>query len=129
MPLMVIDVLAGRSEQQLKELRDAVHEAMVEAFAVPVRDRYQVVQEHDPSHLVVEDTGLGISRSPDLVLVRVISRPRTREQKEAFYRTLCDGLRRRCGVDARDVVVSITKNTDGDWSFRLGRAQFLTGEL
>jgi phenylpyruvate tautomerase PptA (4-oxalocrotonate tautomerase family) len=96
-PLMVIDVLAGRSAEQLTELLDAAHEAMVEAFAVPV--------------------------------VRMTSRPRTREQKERFYSTLCEHLQRRCGVEPSDLVVSITENPDEDWCFGLGRAQFLTGEL
>ena len=38
-------------------------------------------------------------------------------------------LAARCGLDSADLVVSITDNSDADWSFGYGRAQFLTGEL
>jgi hypothetical protein len=32
-------------------------------------------------------------------------------------------------MQSSDIVVSITSNSDADWSFGYGRAQFLTGEL
>jgi len=38
-------------------------------------------------------------------------------------------LAARCGLDSADLVVSITDNSDEDWSFGCGRAQFLPGEL
>jgi hypothetical protein len=96
---------------------------------VPARDRYQIVHEHEPSHFVVQDTGLDIARTDNVVVVTVTSRPRTREEKEAFYVELCRELKTRCQIDPSDVMVSIVTNTDDDWSFGHGRAQFLTGEL
>lgn len=129
MPLLVFDVVQGRTQDQLQQLLDTAHAAVLEAFGVPERDRYQVVREHEASHLVVQDTGLGLERSGDVVLVSMTSRPRSQEQKETFYRLLVEGLERDCGTSPSDVVVNITENTDADWSFGLGRAQFLTGEL
>ena len=77
----------------------------------------------------MQDTGLGIERSDDVVLVSVTSRPRERAMKEAFYAGLVTALGKQCGLRPEDLVVSITENTDEDWSFGHGRAQFLTGEL
>ena len=102
---------------------------MLAAFKVPERDRYQIVHEHKPSRLIVEDTGLGIPRTDKVVFLQVTSRPRGRAPKEAFYRLLVEELERSCGIAPSDVVVSIVENTDEDWSFGHGRAQFLTGEL
>ncbi|WP_147469609.1 tautomerase family protein, partial [Pseudomonas marginalis] len=59
----------------------------------------------------------------------VISRPRTDDAKVKFYQLLAHGLQEKCGIESRDVVVSVVTNTDADWSFGFGRAQFLTGEL
>ena len=129
MPLVVVDVLKGKTDGELTELLEAVHQAVVEAFQVPLRDRYQILQEHGPARMVIEDTGLGIDRSPNVVVVRVTSRPRTQKQKENLYRLLRDELQRRCGIEPSDVVVAVTENTDADWSFGHGRAQFLTGDL
>jgi phenylpyruvate tautomerase PptA (4-oxalocrotonate tautomerase family) len=129
MPLLRIDVIEGRSEAELKELLDAVHGAMLAAFKVPERDRYQIVNEHPAAEMRIEDTGLGIPRTERIVVVQVTTRSRSRFEKQNFYELLCQELLRRCGVKASDVVVSITQNADEDWSFGCGRAQFITGEL
>ena len=129
MPLLRFDLIEGRSDAELKVLLDAAHRAMLAAFKVPERDRYQIVHEHKPSRMIVEDTGLNIPRTEKVVFLQVTSRPRGREAKEAFYRLLTEELERSCGIAPTDVVVSIIENTDEDWSFGLGRAQFLTGDL
>jgi hypothetical protein len=128
MPLLRIDVIEGRSEAELKELLDAIHGAMLAAFKVPERDRYQIVHEHPAAEMRIEDTGLGIPRTERVVMVQVTTRTRSRLEKQNFYELLCQELLRRCGVNASDVV-SITQNADEDWSFGYGRARFITGEL
>ncbi|OBG78274.1 MULTISPECIES: tautomerase family protein [unclassified Mycobacterium] len=129
MPLLYIDLIEGRSAAQVRDLLDAAHDAVVDAFEVPARDRYQVVRTHPASEIVAWDTGLGIDRSAELVVVHVVSRRRTRERKERFFELLAGKLAERCGLDPADLIVSITENGDEDWSFGHGRAQFLTGEL
>lgn len=129
MPLLKFDILQGRNDQQLKTLLDATHQAMVEAFEVPASDRYQSVTQHRPGELVLHDTGLGYTRSANVVLLTVISRPRTQAQKIAFYGLLAEKLHADCGLSPDDLIVSLVENTDADWSFGRGRAQFLTGEL
>ncbi|MEW1960263.1 tautomerase family protein [Kineococcus sp. NPDC059986] len=128
MPLLRFDVVAGRSPAQLRALLDAAHAAVVEAFEVPVGDRYQVVHQHPAGELVVHDTGLGIERTDGVVLLQVTSRARPQEQKVEFHRLLVRNLE-AVGTAGSDVVVSIVENGDADWSFGHGRAQFLTGEL
>lgn len=129
MPLLKFDVFEGRSDEQLRALLDAAHEAMVQAFQVPNNDRYQVVTQHRPGELVLEDTGLGYPRSSNVVLLTVVSRPRAQEQKTEFYRLLVEKLQAACGLSPDDLIVSLVQNTDADWSFGRGQAQFLTGEL
>jgi phenylpyruvate tautomerase PptA (4-oxalocrotonate tautomerase family) len=129
MPLLYVDLIEGRAPSEVRTLLDAIHDAVLDAFGVPERDRYQVVRTHPAHEIVAQDTGLGIDRSPRLVVVHVVSRRRTREMKEKFYELLASNLAERCGVDPADLIVSITENGDEDWSFGHGRAQFLTGEL
>ncbi|WP_432544088.1 tautomerase family protein [Kineococcus sp. SYSU DK002] len=129
MPLLRFDLVAGRTPAELTALLDAAHAAVVEAFTVPDGDRYQVVHQHPAGELVVHDTGLGIERTRDVVVLQVTSRRRSQQQKEAFYRLLTRNLQEQAGVAPADVVVSIVENSDADWSFGHGRAQFLTGEL
>jgi len=129
MPLLKFDIIQGRNDEQLKTLLDATHQAMVEAFEVPASDRYQCVTQHRPGELVLHDTGLGYTRSANVLLLTVISRPRSQGQKTAFYRLLAERLRADCGLSPDDLIVSLVENADADWSFGQGRAQFLTGEL
>ena len=52
MPLLYIDLIEGRTPSEVTALLDAIHDAVVDAFGVPPRDRYQVVHTH-PAHEVV----------------------------------------------------------------------------
>jgi len=129
MPLVRIDAVEGRSKQQVRDVLDATHRAVVAAFGVPLRDRYQIYQAHSETNLIVEDTGLEIPRTKNVVVVTVTSRPRSQEAKQKFYTVLCEELKQGCDIDPGDVIVSIIINSDSDWSFGNGRAQFMTGEL
>lgn len=129
MPMIKIDVIEGRSNEQIQALLNAAHRAMVDAFDVPERDRYQILNEHRADRMVIEDTGLDIPRTANIVVVSVTSRPRTEASKVKFYQLLCKHLQQDCAIEPSDVMVSIVINNDSDWSFGHGRAQFLTGEL
>lgn len=129
MPLLKFDIFYGRTDAQIKSLLDAAHGAMVDAFGVPANDRYQTVSQHRPGEMVLEDTGLGYGRSSAVVLLTVISRPRSEEQKVCFYKLLTGALERDCGISPDDVIVALVENSDADWSFGRGRAEFLTGDL
>lgn len=129
MPLMRIDLVEGRGEDQIHAISQAVHAAMLAAFNVPERDHYQIITEHKSARRVMEDTGLDIPRTDSRVMIQVITRPRPREHKQNLYRLLCEELQRNAGILPTDVMVSIVENADEDWSFGHGRAQFLTGEL
>ena len=72
---------------------------------------------------------LGIERTANRMVLQVTTRPRSRAMKQAFYGSLVETLEAVCGIAPSDVVVTFVTNTDEDWSFGFGRAQFLTGEL
>jgi hypothetical protein len=129
MPFLRFDLIEGRSDEDLRILLDATHAAMLAAFRVPPKDRYQVVHEHKRSRMIVEDTGLQLERTKDVVMLQITTRPRSRGSKEKFYQLLVERLGASCGIAGNDIIVNFVTNTDEDWSFGLGRAQFLTGEL
>lgn len=49
MPMLKIDAIKGRTNAEIQQLLDATHQAMVEAFEVPERDRYQVTFPPKPA--------------------------------------------------------------------------------
>lgn len=129
MPLIRLDLIEGRDEESLKELLDATHRAVVKAFGVPERDRYQIVTQHPASELIIQDTGLGFERSRDVVVISVTSTERSAQQKKDFYQLVVQELGENCGIEPNDIMISIVTNGAADWSFGLGEAQFLTGKL
>lgn len=130
MPLVHLHVIEGRRDAaELRRLADVVQEVMRERFAAPPRDRYQLITEHKPGGIVVEDTGLGFERTDDVVLVQVVQQGRSTEQKQALYAGLAERLGAECGLAGTDLIASVVENTTADWSFGHGVAQFLTGDL
>jgi phenylpyruvate tautomerase PptA (4-oxalocrotonate tautomerase family) len=129
MPLVRIDAIEGRSDAEVKALLDAAHRAVVSAFGVPQRDRYQIYQAHPKAYVIVEDTGLGIARTDNVIVFTIFSRKRDEALKVKLYKELTRELQNAVSIAPSDVVVTIIDNTDADWSFGNGAAQFLTGDL
>ncbi|MBC6310669.1 tautomerase family protein [Listeria sp. FSL L7-1582] len=129
MPLLRFDLIKGRDAADVKKLLDTAHDAMVEAFDVPASDRYQVVHQHEPYEMIMEDTGLGYERTEKFVLLSIVSKKRTAGQKQRLYALTAERLASICGIPSTDLMISITENEDADWSFGLGEAQFITGKL
>lgn len=129
MPLIQVDLQKQENPETLRHILDTIHECVVEAFDIPPKDRYQIVNQHDPEELILLDTGLGFERTNRQVVIRVTSKQRTQDKKERLYELLAQQLESECSIPPKDLLISIVENGDADWSFGFGRAQFLTGEL
>ena len=73
MPLLTFDIIEGRSATEIRTMLDAAHRAVLTAFNVPERDRYQIVHENKNYQMVFQDTGLGFERSDRLVSKKRVS--------------------------------------------------------
>jgi phenylpyruvate tautomerase PptA (4-oxalocrotonate tautomerase family) len=129
MPLIRIDLTEGRSDSEIKALMDTIQDCVIEAFKVPVKDRYQIVTEHKPGRMILLDTGLGFERSEQAIVVQVFTSPRTTVNKTKFYKLMANSLEAKCNLNPKDLLISVMTNTDVDWSFGFGDTQYLTGEL
>src|SRR3954447_12230853 len=116
MPLVRIDVQQGRTPAELRRLAGVVQEVMLDVFAAPPRDRYQIITEHPVGHIIAEDTGLGLERTAGVTVVQIFQQGRSSEQKGAAYAELARALA-DCGVRPEDLIVSVTANEPADWSF------------
>jgi phenylpyruvate tautomerase PptA (4-oxalocrotonate tautomerase family) len=88
-----------------------------------------VIHEHRPGRIIALDTGLGFERTDDVVVIQITQQGRDEQQKKAVYAALAEQLEAGCGLAPTDLVISVAENTPADWSFGLGRAQFLEGDL
>ena len=129
MPLVRIDVNAGRSAEELGELSRKIHSSILEEYGIPERDYFHIVTEHAPGQVVAQDAGLGFERSKSLVMIQIFTQVgRTQAAKQALYASIAAGLA-ELGIAGEDVFIGYVENTANDWSFGFGAAQYVTGEL
>jgi len=129
MPLVRITQHDVRTATQTKQLTDIVQDVMLELFDAPPGDRYQIVETLPAGSILAEDTGLGLERSDGVIIIQVTQQGRDAQQKQAIYAALAERLGAAELVRPEDLIVSVVHNQHEDWSFGMGRAQFLTGEL
>ncbi|MGW1817399.1 tautomerase family protein [Streptomyces sp. NPDC002125] len=130
MPLVRIDLIRGRSPDNIRAIADAVQHSLIDVLKIPERDRFQIVTQHDPDEIIALDAGLGFERTPaDTVIVHIFTqRGRSTADKQRVYKTLAERLA-AAGVDGKDLFVSYFENGPEDWSFADGRAQYVEGDL
>jgi 4-oxalocrotonate tautomerase len=87
MPLVRIDLPAGKPTEYRSAIGEVIYTAMVETMNVPMDDRFQVISEHEATDLIIDPTYLGIHRSKDVIVIQVtlnegrtldVKRPSTR---------------------------------------------------
>ena len=125
MPLVRIDLAAGKSSDYRRTIGDVVYDAMVRTIHVPKDDRFQVITEHAPDDFIIDSTYMGLTRSPDCVVLQItLSDGRTLEQKRAFYKAIVDGLHERLALRREDVFINLVEVRKENWSFGNGEAQY-----
>jgi 4-oxalocrotonate tautomerase len=125
MPLVRIDLMAGKSADYRRTIGEVIYEAMIDTITVPRDDRFQVITEHAVADFIVDPTYLGIQRSPDCVIIQVtLNDGRTVDQKRAFYKAVADGLHLRLKLRREDVFISLVEVRKENWSFGNGIAQY-----
>ncbi|KAJ5113640.1 Tautomerase/MIF superfamily [Penicillium angulare] len=130
MPLVKIDVIRDAwSPSELTKLADVIQQVMQTHFNAPARDRYQIITQHEDYELVCEDSGLGFTRTKKLVIIQILQQGRSAAQKQQVFKELSEKLQQNCSVSGQDLIISCAENTHADWSFGMGIAQFMTGEL
>ncbi|HEX2246942.1 MAG TPA: tautomerase family protein [Arthrobacter sp.] len=129
MPLIRIDVIEGRSEQELEAVSQAIHTAVVAEYGIPERDYFHIVTVHPPGQIVAQDAGLGFERSRGVVMIQIFTQEgRSAVAKTSLFEAIHNSLA-EVGVASEDVFIGYMENGPGDWSFGFGRAQYVTGEL
>jgi len=115
MPLVTLSIRRGRDAREKKQLLDAVHDCLVQAFRIPEGDRLQRVREY-----ASEDFELPEGKGERFVLVEITAFPgRSLEAKRKLYALLADRLE-ALGVPRKDVMVVLYEPPLESWGVRGG---------
>ncbi len=126
MPLVRVEMPAGKPAEYRAAVGEAIQQAMHSVFEVPLGERFHIFAEHGHGNLVIDQTYLGIERSADAIVVQVtLNDGRDAEVKRGFYKTLADRLHERIGLRPEDLVVNLVEVKRENWSFGSGEAQLV----
>jgi phenylpyruvate tautomerase PptA (4-oxalocrotonate tautomerase family) len=127
MPLARIDLLEGKSEEYRTHVGQIVYQALLDCFAVPKNDLFQVITEHPKAEIRFDRKYLGIERSDDCIFVQItLNVGRTVEMKQSFYKAVADGLHQAVSLRREDVFINLVEVPKENWSFGNGVAQYVT---
>lgn len=63
------------------------------------------------------------------MIIQIFQQGRNDQQKQELFKALHVSLLEKCGLSGEDLIICCAQNTLADWSFGMGVAQFLTGQL
>ena len=125
MPLVRIDLLAGKPAEFRAQVGQIVYRAMRETLNVPENDRFQVISEHSEDGLLFDREYLGIHRTDGCIFIQItLNSGRSVEMKQKFYKAVADGLHEALKVRREDVLINLVECAKENWSFGNGVAQY-----
>ncbi len=129
MPLVRIDISKTASRERVRDVGDAVYNAMIAVANVPNYDKFQVVTRHEPDEIIYPEEGyLGIDYTPDLIIIQVTwVGGRSTEVKKKFYQHIADEIHEihaKQGVRKQDIWISLVDSGREDWSFGNGEMRY-----
>ena len=126
MPLVRIDLYRGTSPEYRASISEGVHQAMVEALAIPADDRFQVITEHPAGGIVFSRSYLGVEHSEKIVLVQItMSQGRKPLQKRKLFKRMAELLAASPGVAPQDLIINLVEVAWENWSFGKGDAHYM----
>jgi len=124
MPLIHINLRAGKPEAYRQAIFDGLYRAMRETLSVPVDDQFMTITEHDAANFRTGH-GYDVPRSADVVYIQItVFDTRTSEQKKALFKRIAELLGKNPGLRPEDVFVNVLESAKENWSVGYGIAQF-----
>jgi len=115
MPIVKVHRRAGRPSAENRQVLDAIHASLIEAFKIPVADRNQILFAHEAAAFEI-----AAGRTDAFTLIEITAFPgRSLEAKRKLYQALAT----RCeaaGVGPADLFVVLTEPPLENWSPRDG---------
>ena len=121
MPFVNIALARGKSGEYLDGVSSAVHEALVQELGMNPDDRFQLIDQYEPSEMIFNRDFRGGPRSDDFIVFTITEGIDSGDEaKQRFYKTLVDLLQKDPGVRGEDVFVMVHRTPPANFSFAGG---------
>jgi len=126
MPFVRISLKKGKNKEFRKALSNSVHQALISAFKIPEKDKFQVIAEHEEENIIYPDSYLGIKHTSNIIYIVIILKAgRSTEMKETLYQHIVNNIADSTNHDKGDILITLTENSTENWSFGNGKAQLI----
>ncbi|MEW6726592.1 MAG: tautomerase family protein [Bacillota bacterium] len=117
MPLVRIEMRAGKPAAYKKAVLDGVHEALVQAIKIPDHDRNQRLYELDADHFEISPT-----KSENAVIIEIVMfKGRSAEAKKRLFQAVVANLGKNPGIDGNDIIIVLHEPPLENWGIRGGK--------
>ena len=117
MPIVKIEIPAGKTAQYKKAILDGVHQALVEAFKIPDHDRNQKIYE-----LTDANREIPSDKTADYIIIEITAfQGRSIAAKRNLYKNIVDQLASRVGIKGDDVTIVLHEVPLENWGVRGGK--------
>ncbi|MCW8906644.1 MAG: tautomerase family protein [Sedimenticola sp.] len=111
MPIVTITLQAGRPSEEIRQLMESVHAALVSTLGLAPDNRNQRLIEIRPEHYFYP-----AGRSSDFLTIEIASFPgRSREIKAALFEKIYHNLHAALSIAAEDVMILIHEPPFENW--------------
>jgi phenylpyruvate tautomerase PptA (4-oxalocrotonate tautomerase family) len=118
MPLVKVEIFAGKSKEYKKKLLDSIHSALVESFMIPESDRMQRLYEIDKGNLEISQ-----GRSNKFTLIELtVFKGRSIDAKRKLYKAIVRNLYGSLAIDGSDILIVINEQPLENWGLNGGQA-------
>lgn len=127
MPLVRIATATSISPDEVQQIGDAVHAAMVETIACPEQDRFQIAHKLEVADTLCTPAYLGINYDASkLVIIQItLNEGRSTELKQNLYQAIANKIDASIGIGVNNVIINLVEVKKENWSFGNGIAQYV----
>ena len=127
MPFVRVTLKKGKPLEFKKNISSSIHQALMDAYAIPEDDLFQVIEEIDGENIIYPASYMGIKHSSDIIYIAITAKiGRTVEMKKSLYEKIVDNIHASNQHNKNDVVITLMENSEANWSFGNGEAQLVT---
>jgi 4-oxalocrotonate tautomerase len=123
MPLVRIDLPAGKPAAYGAQVGQIVYQALTDIMNAPKDDLFQVISEHGKGGLQFDRNFLGVQRSDECLFVQItLNTGRTVEMKQSFYKAVADELHEKLKLRREDIFINLVEVQKENWFYGLADA-------
>lgn len=125
MPLVEITLRKGKPPEYIRDLSEAIHQALVSEANVPPDDRFHIIHQREREAIVAHPSYGGVTRTDDLIIIRItLNAGRALEIKKNLYAKIVARLAAAIDVRPDDVLICLVEVAKENWSFGKGLATY-----